>query len=56
MNVRVPNNKESGHLYIFGVVIALSGAILIVYINFVRLWWKWAKRRRWSKRPAAETS
>ena len=56
MNVSVPNNKASGHFYVFGIVIALAGAILMVYINFVRLWWKWAKQRRWSNRPGAHAS
>lgn len=56
MNVNVPNNQDSGHLYVFGIIVALAGVILIVYVNFVRLWWTWAKRRAWSKGPMHKSS
>lgn len=56
MNVTIPNNRDSGHLDVFGIVVALAGLILIVYVNIVRLWWNWAKRRRWSKGRANSSS
>lgn len=52
MNVEVPaNNLMGNRYYVFGIVVAFAGVVLIVYANFVRLWWKWAKRRRWRQGP-----
>ncbi|KAH9837216.1 uncharacterized protein C8Q71DRAFT_591066 [Rhodofomes roseus] len=53
MNTQVPANSLAGNrFYVFGIVISLASVILFVYANFVRLWWKWSKRRRWRSGPA----
>lgn len=47
MNVKVPsNNLEENRYDVFGIVIALTFVIIVVYASFVRLWWVRARRRR----------
>lgn len=48
MNINVPSNSpESNVPYnVFGIVIALAGVILCLFLGLVHHWWMQAKRQR----------